>query len=51
MKITNLVKKVIPALLSCLSLILTIDANSTGCVYLNQPKEPKDIYAFKKFNK
>jgi len=48
-KLASVAKKFAPALITCLTLVLTINANSSSCYILNQPKEPKTINRFKRF--
>ncbi|WP_448918941.1 cyclic lactone autoinducer peptide [Eubacterium sp.] len=48
-KIKNLMKKISPAIVGCLTLVLTINANTASCFILNEPKEPKSIEKFKFF--
>lgn len=40
--------KLAPAMASCLALVISISANSSGCFFLDQPKEPESIKKFKK---
>lgn len=35
---------------SCLSMALNLNANSSGCYVIYQPKVPKSLDKFKKFN-
>lgn len=50
MKKTNrILKKIAPAIVGCLTLVLSINANSASCYIINQPKEPKAISKFKIF--
>ena len=42
--------KILPAFVACLTMVLTISANSSGCFLLNQPEEPEAINRFKKIN-
>lgn len=48
-KIKSLLVKISPALVSCLTLTLMINANSSSCFLINEPKEPRAIDKFKKF--
>lgn len=48
-KIKNIMKKISPAIVGCLTLVLTINANSASCFILNEPKEPNSIEKFKFF--
>ena len=48
-KIAMLVSKMIPALVACMALVLTVSANSSSCAFLNEPKEPAALKKFKKF--
>lgn len=48
-KIKNIMKKVSPAIVGCLTLVLAINANTVSCFILNEPKEPKSIQRFKLF--
>ncbi len=50
-KIKTLIGGLGSVILSCLTLVLIESANTSGCVYVNQPKEPTSISRFKKFNK
>lgn len=38
-----------PMIVSCLTIMLAISANSASCYMINQPKEPKSIERFKLF--
>lgn len=46
-KIKNIMKKISPVIVGCLTLVLTINANTASCFILNEPKEPKSIEKFK----
>lgn len=46
-KFKNIIKKISPAIVGCLTLVLTINANTASCFILNEPKEPKTIEKFK----
>lgn len=48
-KIKNLLKKISPAIVCCLTLVLAINANSASCFLINEPKEPQSIDKFKLF--
>lgn len=48
-KFKTLVTRILPAVVGCLTLVLMINANSSSCYFINQPKEPKAIERFKKF--
>lgn len=48
-KINMLVSKMIPAFVACMTLVLTVSANSSSCAFLNEPKEPAALKKFKKF--
>lgn len=48
-KIKNIMKKISPAIVGCLTLVLAINANSASCFILNEPKEPKSVDRFKLF--
>ncbi len=48
-KIKNFMKKISPVIVGCLTLVLTLNANSASCFILNEPKEPKSIEKFKLF--
>ena len=48
-KLTKYASKVFPVFVACLTLVLTISANSASCYYLHQSEEPKSIDRFKKF--
>lgn len=45
----NFFNKISPAIAFCLTLVLVINANSSSCYLLNQPREPKTIERFKIF--
>ncbi len=42
--------KVLPMFVACLTMVITVSANSSGCFLINQPEEPENITKFKKFN-
>lgn len=48
-KINKILKKIAPVLVGCLTLVLSINANSASCFIINQPKEPEAIKKFKVF--
>lgn len=48
-KFKNVLKKISPAIVGCLTLVLTINANTASCFILNEPQEPKEIEKFKWF--
>lgn len=48
-KENKLIKKSASALAVGLKLVLGINANTTSCYILNEPKEPKGIEKFKLF--
>lgn len=48
-KIKNIMKKISPVIVGCLTLVLTINANTASCFILNEPEEPKSIKKFKIF--
>lgn len=48
-KLTKYANKVFPVFVACLTMVLTISANSASCYYLHQSEEPKSIDRFKKF--
>lgn len=48
-KINKILKKIAPVLVGCLTLVLSINANSASCFIINQPKEPETIKKFKVF--
>lgn len=48
-KVTKLANKVLPVFVACLTMVLTISANSSSCFYLHQEEEPKSIDKFKRF--
>ena len=48
-KIKNIMKKISPAIVGCLPLVLTLNANSASCFILNEPKEPNSPEKFKLF--
>ena len=45
----KLLSKISPAIVCCLTFILAINANSTSCFLINEPKEPKSVDKFKLF--
>lgn len=45
-KITKYISRII---ISCLTMVLFINANSASCYLLNEPKEPKSISDYKIF--
>lgn len=47
-KISKWSLKLAPVMASCLALVISISANSSGCFFLDQPKEPESIKKFKK---
>lgn len=49
-KIKNIVKKISPLIVGCLTFVLTINANTASCFILNEPKEPDSIKKFKFIN-
>mgnify|MGYP000018477705 FL=1 len=48
-KIKNLLKKISPAIVCCLTIVLAINANSASCFLFNGTKEPKPVEKFKLF--
>lgn len=44
-----ILNKMIPAFVACMTLVLTVSANSSSCAFLNEPKEPAALEKFKKF--
>lgn len=48
MKKDKLTKAMAGATLSVLNHVLKVDANSTSCMYIYQPKAPKDLERFRK---
>ncbi len=40
--------KHLPAIIACATLVLTFNANSTGCYVFNQPQVPKGLDDFKR---
>lgn len=48
-KFKNIMKKISPAIVGCLTLVLTINANSASCFILNEPKAPESLSKFNKF--
>ena len=44
-----LLGKMIPAFVACMTVVLTVSANSSSCAFLNEPKEPASLKNFKKF--
>ena len=47
-KMSKILNKIIPAFVTCLTLVLTVSANSSSCFFLHQDEEPKAIAKFKK---
>lgn len=47
-KIKSLLKKIAPVMATCLTFILTLNANSSGCFIVYQPKVPTSLNEFKK---
>lgn len=47
-KIAKWLLKFAPAMASCLAIVISISANSSGCFFLDQPKEPESIKKFKR---
>lgn len=45
-KINKIIKKFSPMIVGCLTLVLTISANTASCFILNEPKQPKDLDKF-----
>lgn len=48
-KIKNLLTKISPAIVCCLTIVLAINANSASCFLINEPQEPKSVEKFKLF--
>ena len=48
-KLKKIIEKISPAVVGCLTLVLTLNANSASCFILNEPVEPKSISKFKIF--
>jgi cyclic lactone autoinducer peptide len=48
-KLAKYASKMLPAFVACLTMVLTVSANSSSCFYLHQEDEPKSINRFKKF--
>lgn len=48
-KFKNLLIKISPALVCCLTIVLAINANSSSCFLINEPQEPKSVEKFKLF--
>ncbi|WP_288528543.1 cyclic lactone autoinducer peptide [uncultured Eubacterium sp.] len=48
-KSMNFIKKLSTVVVTCLTLVLTINANTASCFILNEPEEPKNIEKFKMF--
>ncbi|MEE1076601.1 MAG: cyclic lactone autoinducer peptide [Acutalibacteraceae bacterium] len=46
--IKEILCRVSPLILSCFTLVLTLNANSTNCFVMHQPKTPAKLDAFKK---
>ncbi len=40
--------KITPALTACMTVVLTISANSSSCFIFNEPKAPKGLDNFKR---
>ncbi len=47
-KVWQILKKFAPAITACLTLVLTVNANSSACFFFNQPEPPKDLDDFKR---
>lgn len=47
-KVWQILKKFAPAITACLTLVLTINANSSVCYFFNQPEPPKGLDDFKR---
>lgn len=47
-KIKNIILKISPAIIACLTLALSINANSSTCFVMYQPKVPAKLDKFKK---
>lgn len=48
-KLKKIIEKISPVVVGCLTLVLTLNANSASCFILNEPVEPKSISKFKMF--
>lgn len=48
-KVKMFLNKIAPAFVACMTLVLTVSANSSSCAFLNEPKEPAALKKFKKF--
>lgn len=46
-KVWQSLKKIAPAFMACMAVVLTISANSSACFYFNQPDPPKGLDEFK----
>ncbi|MEE1281230.1 MAG: cyclic lactone autoinducer peptide [Acutalibacteraceae bacterium] len=46
--IKGILCRISPLILSCLTLVLTLNANSTNCFVMYQPQKPAKLDAFKK---
>lgn len=50
-KTKKVIEKILPVVVGCLTLVLTLNANSASCFILNEPKEPKSINRYKIFRR
>lgn len=48
-KVKSLLQKIAPGFAVCLTLVLTLNANSSGCYFIYQPKVPEKLDDFKRF--
>lgn len=49
-KVSSILAKLAPAITACLTLVLTISANSNSCIFMNEPKAPNSLDKFKLHN-
>lgn len=48
-KLKSLFQKIAPGIAACLTLVLALNANSSGCYFIYQPKAPEKLNDFKRF--
>lgn len=48
-KLKMMIQKFIPGIIACLTLVLSINANTASCGVFHQPEEPKAMDKFKMF--
>lgn len=46
-KVWQSFKKIAPAIMACLTVVLTVSANSSTCFCFNQPEPPKGLDEFR----